>query len=90
MTKTSPDKNKLQEAEDDGVTVETTKRDIRSRIKNLEDERAASLEVASANKEALRGQIDRIKETIDKVLKKTHHSPGKTENVIQRARHNNC
>ena len=69
MTKTSPDKNKLQEAEDDGATVETTKRDIRSRIKNLEDERAARLEVASANKEALQSQINRIKETIDKVLK---------------------
>ena len=55
---------KLQEAED-----ETTKRDIRSRIKNLEDERDARLEAASANKEELRGQINRIKETINKVLK---------------------
>ena len=57
-------KQKLQEAED-----ETSKRDIRSRIKNLEDERAARLEAASANKEELRGQINRIKETINKVLK---------------------
>ena len=51
-------KQKLQEAED-----ETSKRDIRSRIQNLEDERAARLEAASANKEELRGQINRIKET---------------------------
>ena len=57
-------KQKLQEAED-----ETSKRDIRSRIQNLEDERAARLEAASANKEELRGQINRIKETINKVLK---------------------
>ena len=62
-------KQKLQEAEDDEATEETTKRDIRSRIKNLEDERAARLEAASVNKEELRGQIDRIKETINKVLK---------------------
>ena len=55
---------KLQEAED-----EITKRDIRSRIKNLEDERDARLEAASANKEELRDQINRIKETINKVLK---------------------
>ena len=39
-------KQKLQEAED-----ETSKRDIMSRIKNLEDERATRLEAASANKE---------------------------------------
>ena len=58
-------KQKLQEAED-----ETSQRDIRSRIKNLEDERAARLESASTNKEELRGQINRIKETINKVLKK--------------------
>ena len=57
-------KQKLQEAED-----ETSKRDIRSRIQNLEDERAARLEAASANKEELRGQINRIKETINKILK---------------------
>ena len=38
-------------------------------MKNLEDERGARLEAATANKEALRGQINRIKETISKVLK---------------------
>ena len=62
-------KQKLREAEDDGAIDETTKRDIMSRIKHLEDERAARLEAASANKEELRGQINRIKEAINKVLK---------------------
>ena len=57
-------KQKLQDAEN-----ETSKRDIRSRLKNLEDERAARLEAASASKEELWGQINRIKETINKVLK---------------------
>ena len=55
---------KLQEAED-----EISRRYIRARLENLEDERAAKLEAASANKEALRSQINRLKETIDKVLK---------------------
>ena len=38
-------------------------------MKKLEDERSARLEAATTNKEALRGQINRIKETINKVLK---------------------
>ena len=59
-------KQKLQEAED-----ETSQRDIRSRIQNLEDERAARLEAVSANKEELRGQINRIKEILFKPKKKT-------------------
>ena len=58
------EKRKLQEAED-----ELSKRDITARLKNLEDERSARLEAATANKEALHGQINRIKETINKVLK---------------------
>ena len=58
------EKRKLGEAED-----EISKKDIKARLKNLEDEKAARLEAASANKEALRGQINRIKETINKVLK---------------------
>ena len=45
---------KLQEAED-----EISKNDIKARLKNLEDERAARLEAASANKEELQGQINR-------------------------------
>ena len=55
---------KLGEAEDD-----ISKKDITARLKNLEDERAARLEAASENKEALRSQVNRIKETINRVLK---------------------
>ena len=55
---------KLQETED-----ETIKAEITARLKNLYDERSARLEAASANKEALRGQINRIKETLNKLLK---------------------
>ena len=58
------EKRKLQEAED-----EISKSDITARLKNLEDERNVRLEAATANKEALRGQINRLKETINKVLK---------------------
>ena len=61
---TAKENRKLREAE-----KEISRRDIRACLKNLEDERAARLLVASANKEALRSQINRIKETIDKVLK---------------------
>ena len=38
-------------------------------MKNFEYERAVRLEAANANKEALQGQINRIKATINKVLK---------------------
>ena len=58
------EKRKLQEAED-----EISKSDITACLKNLEDERSARLEAATANKEALRSQINRIKETVNKVLK---------------------
>ena len=58
------EKRKLQEAED-----EISKSDITTRLENLEDERSVRLEAATANKDALRGQINRIKETINKVLK---------------------
>ena len=58
------EKRTLQEAED-----EISKSDITARLKNLKGERSARLEAATANKEALRGQINRIKETINKVLK---------------------
>ena len=56
--------HKLQETED-----ETIKAEIIARLKNLYGERSARLEAASANKEALRGQINRIKETLNKILK---------------------
>ena len=57
------EKRKLQEAD------ETAKKDITASLKNLEDERSVRLEAASANKEALHSQINRIKETINKVLR---------------------
>ena len=57
-------KRKLQETED-----ETIKAEITARLKFFYDERSARLEAASANKEALRGQINRIKETLNKSLK---------------------
>ena len=49
------EKRKLQETED-----EISKSDITAHLKNLEDERSARLEAATANKEVLRGQINRI------------------------------
>ena len=58
------EKHKLQEVEG-----EISKSDITSRLKNLEDERSARLEAATSNKEALCGQINRTKETINKFLK---------------------
>ena len=60
----SRNKRKLQETED-----ETIKAEITARLKNLYDERSARLEAASANKEALRGQINRIKESLTKIMK---------------------
>lgn len=59
------EKQKLEQAGDD----EFQQQRITERIQNLEDERSARLEAASANKEALRSQVNRIKETINKVLK---------------------
>ena len=55
---------KLQETED-----ETIKAEITARLKIFYDERSARLEAASANKEALCGQINRINESLNKILK---------------------
>ena len=46
---------------------ETDKKDITARLKNLEDERSFRLEAASATKDAFRSQVNRTKETINKV-----------------------
>lgn len=59
------EKKKLQQATDDEFQIQL----ITERLKNLEDERSVRLEAASDNKEALRSQVNRIKETINKVLK---------------------
>ena len=48
---------------------ETAKKDITALLKNLEDERSARLEAANAIKDAFRSQINRIKESINKVLR---------------------
>lgn len=42
------------------------KKDITARLKNLENERSVRLEAASASIEALRSQINRIEETINR------------------------
>ena len=44
------------------------KRRIQNLLQQLRDERASRLEVASANREALRSQFSRIQETIERVL----------------------
>ena len=49
--------------------MKSAKKDISARLNNFEDQRVARLEAASANKESLRGQINRIKETSNIVLK---------------------
>ncbi|KAK3767407.1 hypothetical protein RRG08_032085 [Elysia crispata] len=57
------EERKLEEAPD-----ETTKNIIAERLRNLQDERAARLEAASATREALRSQISRIRETLHRIL----------------------
>lgn len=54
---------KLANAEDDD-----TRKQIQSRISDLESERSARLEVININKEKLRSQVNRIKDTINKML----------------------
>ena len=60
-------KRKLDEADDGGVD-ELIRRRIAERLRDLQDERSARLEAASASKDALRSQISRIQETIGRVL----------------------
>ena len=57
------EKRKLGEARD-----EFSRRRVAERVRDLQDERASRLEAASANREALRGQISRVRETINRVL----------------------
>ena len=61
------EKRKLDEADDGGVD-ELIRRRIAQRLRDLQDERSARLEAASASKDALRSQISRIRETIGRVL----------------------
>ena len=57
------ERRKFDEAPD-----EATRNRIAERIRALEDERAARLEAASSTREALRSQINRIRETIYRIL----------------------
>lgn len=56
-----------QKLNEDGID-EFARRRIAERLLNLEDERSTRLEAAAANREALRSQINRIQETIGRVL----------------------
>ena len=57
------EKGKLAEADDD-----FSRRRVAERLRNLEDERASRLEAAASTREALRSQINRIRETISRIL----------------------
>ena len=53
--------------DEDGID-EFTRRRIAERLRELQDERASRLEAAAANREALRSQISRMRETINRIL----------------------
>jgi len=57
---------KLEQAKADNDNYQIER--IKNRIRDLESERSARLEVININKEKLRSQVNRIKETIHKVL----------------------
>ena len=61
------EQRKLDEADAGGVD-EFIKRRIAERLRDLQDERASRLEAASANRQALRSQINRVRETINSLL----------------------
>ena len=61
------EKRKLDEADAGGVD-ELTRRRVAERLLDLQDERSARLEAASASKDALRSQISRMRETINRIL----------------------
>ena len=58
------EQNKLDEPD----IGEFERRRIAERIRNLKDERVSRLEAASASREALRSQISRIRETINRLI----------------------
>ena len=47
---------------------EFSRRRIAERLRELQDERASRLEAAAANREALRSQVNRMRETISRIL----------------------
>ena len=61
------EKNKLVQADDENLDTQVKQR-IESRLQDLNAERAARLEVLSENREQLRSQVSRIRETINRIL----------------------
>ena len=59
------EERKLRESES---LDESTRRRITERLRNLQDERTARLEAASASRQSFRSQINRIRETIHRIL----------------------
>jgi len=62
------EQSKLDRIESEGGIDEATKRRITDRLRELQDERASRREAASANRDALRTQINRVRETINRIL----------------------
>ena len=61
------EKVKLAQADDDNLDTQVKQR-IESRLQDLNEERAARLEVLSNDREQLRSQVSRIRETINRIL----------------------
>ena len=77
------EKRKLDEADAGGVD-ELIRRRIAERLRDLQDERSARLEAASASKDALRSQISRIRETIGRVLKTPRWQSGSGPSFVNK------
>ena len=61
------EKRKLDEADSGGID-EFARRRIAERLRELQDEKASRLEAAAASREALRSQVNRMRETINRIL----------------------
>ena len=62
------EKQKLADADDDPEIHRDDRDRIEQRLKDLQSERAARLEVLSSNRNQLRSQVSRIRETIQTIL----------------------
>lgn len=62
------EKQKIAEVDETENVDEPTKRRLRARLRDLEDERTSRLEAASTTRELLRSQIMRIRETVTRIL----------------------
>ena len=63
----SKENDKLEQAKEDNDQFQIER--ISNRLRDLESERSARVEVLNVNREKIRSQVNRIKETIQKVLK---------------------